>query len=402
MTGRPAVRRSMPSPQQLREIIPHRSGGRLSRAASVEDLRAIARRRVPRAVFDYVDGGAERETSLARSRAAYDRVEFRPTVLAGVGEVDLSTEILGRRSTMPLVLGPTGFTRLMHHHGEIGVAHSAASTGLAYTLSTMGTTSIEHVATAVPNGRRWFQLYLWRDRQASAAFVRRAQESGYDALVVTVDTPVGGLRLRDVRNGMTIPPTLTLRTVLDASRRPRWWLNLLSTDPLEFASLNSFAGSVSDLATQVFDPTTTWSDVEALRSSWSGHLIVKGVQTADDAARAVDCGADAIVVSNHGGRQLDRSPVPLEALPEVIERVGSHAEVHVDGGIMSGADIAAAVGLGARAAWIGRAYLYGLMASGTSGVDRVLALLEKELRTTMQLVGAPTPDELVGRAHVRP
>lgn len=290
----------------------------------------------------------------------------------------------------------------MHHHGELGVALAAASWGIPYTLSTMGTTSIEDVAAATPSSRRWFQLYLWRDRTATADFVARAAANGYEALVLTVDTPVGGQRLRDVRNGMTIPPGRTLRTVVDASRRPRWWLNLLSTEPLEFASLTSFAGSVSDLATKVFDPTATWDDLTWLRRTWPGKLVVKGIQSVEAAERAVDHGADAVVVSNHGGRQLDRAPVPLELLPAVAERIGGAAEVHVDGGVLSGADVAAAIGLGANAVWIGRAYLYGLMAAGNTGVDRVLALFDKQLRTTLQLVGVSTPVELSGRVRFRP
>lgn len=353
-------------------------------------------------MFDYVDGGAERETSLARSRDAYSRVEFTPTAMAGASTIDLRTDILGRSSTLPVVLAPTGFTRMMHHAGEASVASVAAEAGLPYALSTMGTTSIEALAAAAPDTRRWFQLYIWRDRQASTDFINRAATAGYDALVVTVDTPVGGSRLRDVRNGMTIPPALTTRTVLDAARHPRWWVNLLTTDPLEFAALSSFDGQVADLASQVFDPSVTWSDLAEIRAQWKGHLIVKGVLSVGDALRAVDNGADAVVVSNHGGRQLDRSPVPLEVLPEVVNQVGSRAEVHVDGGVLSGADVAAAVGMGARAVWIGRAYLYGLMAAGPAGVARVLDLLSAEMRTTLALIGASSTRELTGRVRVRP
>ncbi|GAA3525467.1 alpha-hydroxy acid oxidase [Aeromicrobium panaciterrae] len=396
------MKRSAPTIQQLRDALPRRSGGRLARAASVEDIRLLARRRVPRAVFDYVDGGAERETSLARSREAYGRVEFTPTAMAGASTIDLGTDILGRSSALPVVLAPTGFTRMMHHSGEASVALAAAQAGLPYALSTMGTTSIEALAAAAPDARRWFQLYIWRDRQASADFINRAAIAGFDALIVTVDTPVGGSRLRDVRNGMTIPPAPTTRTVLDAARHPRWWVNLLTTDPLEFAALSSFDGQVADLASQVFDPSVTWSDLAAIRAQWKGHLIVKGILSVEDAVRAVDNGADAVVVSNHGGRQLDRAPVPLEILPDVVNQVGGRAEVHVDGGVLSGADVAAAVGMGAHAVWIGRAYLYGLMAAGPAGVARVLELLTTEMRTTLALIGASSTDELAGRARVRP
>ena len=379
---------------QVQPMTLDRTARRLRRAASVEDLRDQARRRVPRAVFDYTDGGAGREVSLRRSRAAFDRVEFLPTVLRDVSSVDVSTTVLGRPAALPLVMAPTGFTRMMNHQGEPAVARAAARAGVPYALSTMGTTSPERLAAEAPEARRWFQLYLWRDRAASTEIVRRAAENGYEALVLTVDTPVGGLRLRDVRNGMTIPPALTARTILDGARHPSWWANLLTTEPLEFASLNSFAGTVSDLASQVFDPSATLADVRWLRDTWSGPLIVKGLLTVDDAVAAVDAGADGVVVSNHGGRQLDQSPTPLEQLPAIAEAVGERAEVYVDGGVMSGSDVMAAVTLGARAALVGRAYLYGLMAGGEAGVDRVLEILQRELVTAMQLTGVTSVAEL--------
>jgi L-lactate dehydrogenase (cytochrome) len=379
---------------QVQPITLDRTGRRLRRAASVEDLRDQARRRVPRAVFDYTDGGAGREVSLRRSRAAFDRVEFLPTVLRDVSSVDVSTTVLGRPAALPLVLAPTGFTRMMNHQGEPAVARAAARAGVPYALSTMGTTSPERLAAEAPDARRWFQLYLWRDRAASTELVRRAAESGYEALVLTVDTPVGGLRLRDVRNGMTIPPALTARTILDGARHPSWWVDLLTTEPLEFASLNSFAGTVSDLASQVFDPSATLADVRWLREQWSGPLIVKGLLTVDDAVAAVDAGADGVVVSNHGGRQLDQSPTPLEQLPAIAESIGDRAEVYVDGGVLSGSDVMAAVALGARAVLVGRAYLYGLMAGGEAGVDRVLEILRREMITAMQLTGVTSVAEL--------
>ena len=379
---------------QVQPMTLDRTARRLRRAASLEDLRDQARRRVPRAVFDYTDGGAGREVSLRRSRAAFDRVEFLPSVLRDVSSVDVSTTVLGRPAALPLVMAPTGFTRMMNHQGEPAVARAAARAGVPYALSTMGTTSPERLAAEAPEGRRWFQLYLWRDRAASTEIVRRAAENGYEALVLTVDTPVGGLRLRDVRNGMTIPPALTARTILDGARHPSWWANLLTTEPLEFASLHSFAGTVSDLASQVFDPSATLADVRWLRDTWSGPLIVKGLLTVDDAVAAVDAGADGVVVSNHGGRQLDQSPTPLEQLPAIAEAVGERAEVYVDGGVMSGSDVMAAVTLGARAALVGRAYLYGLMAGGEAGVDRVLEILRRELVTAMQLTGVTSVAEL--------
>jgi L-lactate dehydrogenase (cytochrome) len=328
------IERRLPRWTELRELIrPRRPSGnatarRLARAATIGDLREIARRQVPRAVFDYTDGAAGAEISLRRSREAFERVEFRPRVLRNVSAVDPSTTLLGTPAALPLVFAPTGFTRLMHTEGESAVGRVAERTGVPYALSTMGTTSLEALADAAPGGRRWFQLYLWRDREASAALVERARAAGYEALVLTVDTPVAGPRLRDVRNGFTIPPALSARTMANAARHPRWWVNLLTTPPLEFASLRSWGGTVAELVDRVFEPAAVLADVRSLRASWPGALIVKGILDADDARAVVDAGADAVVVSNHGGRQLDRSPTPLEQLPAIVSAVGDRHPAH--------------------------------------------------------------------------
>ncbi|TQM61707.1 alpha-hydroxy acid oxidase [Humibacillus xanthopallidus] len=379
---------------------------RLATTASIADLRQLARRRAPRAVFDYTDGGAGDEIALQRSREAYARIEFRPHVLQDVSEVDTTTAILGRPAAAPVVFAPTGFTRMMHTEGEGAVARVAARAGIPYALSTMGTTSIEALADAAPEGRRWFQLYLWRDREASRDFVTRAHVSGYEALVLTVDTPVAGPRLRDVRNGLTIPPSLSLRTVVDGALHPAWWFDLLTTEPLEFASLTRFEGTVAELVGRLFDPAATIADLAWLRSIWEGPLVVKGILTVEDARAVVDAGADAVVVSNHGGRQLDRSATPLEALPAIVAAVGDRAEVYVDGGIMSGSDVVAAVAQGARAALVGRAYLYGLMAGGERGVQRVADILLREVSSTLALLGVTRvadlrPDHLRIRQDAR-
>jgi L-lactate dehydrogenase (cytochrome) len=267
----------------------------------------------------------------------------------------------------------------------------------------MGTTSVEALAAAAPDARKWFQLYLWRDREASTAVVERAKAAGYEALVLTVDTPVAGPRLRDVRNGFSIPPALTLRTMANAALHPRWWVDLLTTPPLEFASLSSWGGTVAELVDRVFEPAATLEDVGGLREAWPGKLVVKGVQNDDDARAVVDAGADAVVVSNHGGRQLDRAPTPLEQLPSVVRAVGERAEVYVDGGILDGADVVAAVAMGARACLVGRAYLYGLMAGGERGVQRAADILAAEIRRTLQLLGVPSIAELgPDRARLRP
>lgn len=360
----------------------------------------MARRRVPRAVFDYVDGGAGSETSLNRSRACYARVEFTPRVLRDVSSVDLGVDMLGQRSALPFALAPTGFTRLMHYVGEPEVAGVAAERGIPYALSTLGTTSPEALAAAAPDTRRWFQLYVSRDRAAAEALMAIAAASGYDTLILTVDTAVGGIRAREVRNGLTIPPRLSIGTILDMARYPSWWLNLLTTEPLRFASLTDSGGNIGDLLTRVFDPSVTGADVAWVREHWPGRIMVKGIQCLADARLVADLGIDAIVLSNHGGRQVDMGNVPLEILPEVADALSGQVEVYVDGGIMRGSDIVAALAFGAQGTLVGRAYLYGLMAGGGFGVARVVTILEKEIRTTMQLIGAPSVRDL-SRAMVR-
>ncbi|MGE3287935.1 MAG: alpha-hydroxy-acid oxidizing protein [Pseudonocardia sp.] len=400
------VRRRLPSPSELRPLLRpaplvlDSTERRLARAASIGDLRAIARRRTPRAVFDYTDGSADSEITLRRAREAYLRVEFQPTVLTDVSEVDTSREILGGRCTLPFALAPVGFLRMMHTEGERASAAVAQAAGIPVSLSTMGTTTIEDVAAAAPSGRKWFQLYLWRDREPAKDLVARAAASGFDTLMLTVDTPVGGARLRDVRNGLAIPPALTLRTFLDGAMHPNWWFDLLTTEPLAFASLTSADGTVAELINRVFDPALTIADVEWLRGIWAGKLVVKGIQGVEDAKRVVDAGADGVLLSNHGGRQLDRAPVPLELVQPVSEAVGDRAEVLVDTGIMHGGDIVAALALGARAAVVGRAYVYGLMAGGRRGVAKAVDILAAEVVRTLQLLGVTSVDELRPH-HVR-
>ena len=359
----------------------------------------MARRRVPRAVFDYVDGGAEEEVSLRRDRAAFERVEFQPRVLRDVANVNTATTILGRPATLPLVLAPTGFTRLMHHEGEAAVARAAARVGLPYALTTMSTVSIEDVASAAGDATTWFQFYVWRDRGLSQELVDRARAAGYHALVLTVDVPVPGRRLRDARNGFTIPPALSARTVLDTARHPAWWLNLLTTEPLSFASLAAGApDALASIVADMFDPRVTFDDLAWMREAWPGPLVIKGIQSVEDARQAADLGVEAIVVSNHGGRQLDRAPTPIELLPRVADAVADRTEVLLDTGVRTGSDVVAAVAMGAKACLIGRAYLYGLMVGGQRGVERAVEILSEELIRTMQLLGVDDADDL-DRSH---
>ena len=400
------VKRRIPSPKDLAQLLRFRkfifnpTSRRLAKALTIYDLRNIAKRRTPQAPFDYTDGGADTESSLSRARLAYERIEFQPNILKDVKTVDLSVKMLGKVMNMPLGIAPTGFTRMMQTEGEYAGACAASDAGIPYTLSTMGTRSIEDVAKAAPEGRNWFQLYMWKDRDRSMALVDRAKSAGFDTLVLTVDVPVAGARLRDVRNGMTIPPSLTAKTILNAIPRPAWWINFLTTDPLKFASLDSWNGTVAELLDSMFDPTVTFEDLKWIRSQWKGNLVVKGIQNVGDAVKSVEAGADAIILSNHGGRQLDRAPVPLHLLPEVIKEISGKAEVHVDTGIMHGQDVVAALAAGANFTWIGRAYLYGLMAGGKAGVDKTLEIFRTQITRTFKLLGVQSVADLTPD-HVR-
>lgn len=345
-------------------------------------------------MFDYVDGAAESEASLARARRTFADVEFQPRVLRDVSGVDTSTTLLGTPSSLPLVFAPTGFTRMMHHEGEPAVARAAEGLGVPYTLSTLGTTTPEGVAAAAPDGEHWFQLYVWRDRAGVEELLGRAAAAGFSTLMLTVDTPVGGARLRDVRNGLTVPPSLSLRTLTDIAMYPSWWLNLLTTEPLRFASFSSYDGTVAELIDELFEPSLNTADVTMLRELWDGPLVIKGIQTVEDARVVVDLGADAVVLSNHGGRQLDKAPTPLHQLRDVVDAIGDRAEIYLDGGILSGADVVAAVALGADAAMVGRAYLYGLMAGGQEGVEKAGEILRTDIVRTMQLLGVTSLAEL--------
>ena len=373
---------------------------RLLGAASINDLRTIAKRRMPGGVFDYVDGGAEDEVALAGNSAAFRRMSFRPRVLRGVGRVDPSGNLLGRTLPMPLVLAPTGFTRILHPAGELAVARSAARAGLPYTLSTLSTRSIEEVA-AVSDGPKWFQVYVWRDRKMVEGMLERAAGAGYEAIVVTVDTAVLGRRERDIRRGFTLPPALGLDTIIDGLRRPRWTWDLVRSEPIVFANVvgsgvadGNDPVTLSDYMNAEFDPGLSWADLEWIRAAWPGPVIIKGIQCAADAVIAADLGLEAIAVSNHGGRQLDGSPAPVDLLPSVSEAVGDRMEIICDGGIRRGSDIVKALALGADACMIGRAYLYGLAAAGERGVDHALSLLRDGVVNTMALIGATSLRDL--------
>lgn len=373
---------------------------RLARAASVDDLRRIARRRLPWGVFDYIDGGAEDERTLAANRDDFARTTFRPRVLRGVAEVEVSSTLLGRPLAYPLVLAPTGFTRIADPEGELAVARAAERAGLPYTLSTLSTRSIEDVR-AVSDGRLWFQVYAWRDRGLVEEMIQRAGAARFEALVLTVDTAVLGRRERDVRRGFSLPPTIGPGTFLDGALHPAWTLAFLRSEPIRFANVvgrdvgdGAAPVTLSDYINTQFDPALAWTDVEWLRSVWDGPIVLKGVQTVADAVLAADAGVDAIALSNHGGRQLDGAPSALSLVAPVADAVGGRVEILCDGGVRRGSDVVKAVAAGATAAMAGRAYLYGLGAAGERGVDRVLDWFRADLVRTMSLLGAGTIADL--------
>lgn len=394
------VQRQLPKPSELLEFMQFKkpsldfAGNRLQSALTIYDLRRIAKRRTPAAAFDYTDGAAEGELSMTRARQAFEDIEFHPGILTDVSTVDTTTKVLGGTSALPFGIAPTGFTRLMQTEGEIAGSGAAGAAGIPFTLSTLGTTGIEDVRRVNPNGRLWFQLYVMRQREISYGLVERAAKAGYDTLFFTVDTPIAGARLRDKRNGFSIPPQLSLKTVANAIPRPWWWYDFLTTPKLEFASLSSTGGTVGELLDAAMDPSINYEDLKEIRELWPGKIVIKGVQNVEDSKKLADLGVDGILLSNHGGRQLDRAPVPFHLLPEVVREVGKDTEVMVDTGIMNGADVVASLALGAKFTLIGRAYLYGLMAGGRRGVDRTIEILSEEVRRTMRLLQVSCVEEL--------
>ena len=370
-----------------------RTERRLTRAINIDDLRWIARKRLPSGVFNYIDGGAEDEVTLHSNRAGYRRWHFTPRVLRDMSIVDTRSKLLGRSLSVPLLLGPTGFNRIVDPDGELAVARAARRAGIPYCLSTVSTRSIEEVASA-SEGPLWFQLYMQRDRSVVKELVQRAASAGYTVLMLTVDIATLGRRERDLRQGFTLPPKIGFRTLINCLTCPRWIWDLVRSDPITFSNfvgLESADGSTPVMLSQYiksqFDPTMNWSDLDWLRTLWDGPIAVKGIQSVADARMAADRGCEAIVLSNHGGRQLDGSPAPVELIAPVIDAVGSKTAVICDGGVRRGSDIVKALALGASACMIGRAYLYGLGAGGEAGVDHAINLLIEEVRRTMALIG---------------
>jgi len=373
---------------------------RLRGAVNVDDLRRIAKRRLPRGIFDYIDGAADDERTMSRNAAAFAEIEFCPNVLRDVSQIDTSTTLLGRRIPVPLVLAPTGYTRITHSDGELSVARAAARAGVPYSLSTMGTRSIEEVA-AVSDGPKWFQVYMWKDRGLVKELVERSAAAGYEALWLTVDTAVLGNRERDARRGFTIPPKVGPGTILDGIVHPAWTWDLITHEPMDFANVRHVAatqeGSNMGRGSYVmsnWDQRMSWDHVEWLQGVWSGPIVLKGIQTVADAERAIAAGVQGIGLSNHGGRQLDDAPTPLELVEPVAQVVQGRAAIICDGGVRRGSDVVKALALGADACSIGRAYLYGAAAGGERGVDHVLRILRDGIERTMALCGRTAITEL--------
>ncbi|HXT88709.1 MAG TPA: alpha-hydroxy acid oxidase [Trebonia sp.] len=383
---------------QLRGVALDPTARRLGACYDVADLRRAAKRRIPRPVFDYVDGAADEEIAVAANVAAFRSWRFLPRVLAGVASASTTTSVLGTSLPVPFLLGPAGYTRMMHPDGEIGAARSALRHGVPYTLSTMASTGIEElragVAPVAPDGDLWFQLYLTRNREQAFDLVARAADNGYSTLVLTVDTIVAGNRVRDLRNGLSIPPALTLSTVASVAMKPSYWYHLLAGPALDYANFAGRGPMTVMKTADFFDADLNWSDVSDLRSRWSGRLLLKGPVGPADARRALELGVDGVQLSNHGGRQLDRTAAPVDLIAPVREAVGPSFSVLVDSGVRHGADIAIALALGADAAVLGRSYLYGLMAGGEAGVDRTLDLLSTQFKSTLQFLGMNSVAEL--------
>ena len=377
----------------------------LSGCYSIADLRRAAKRRLPKAVFDYMDGAAEDEVTRYYNQADFGRYGLLPRFLVDVKNVDMSTSVLGANIGVPFILAPTGMSRLFHHTGEKAVARAAHKARTMYSLSSVATTSIEDVAS-VSKGPKMLQLYVWRDREILKDFIRRAKASGYTALCLTVDLPMAGQRERDLKNGFTVPPQIKLSNILDTMLRPDWLCDFLTSPRMMLENVRDHASavgnlfSVIDYTTAQFDPSLTWDDMAWMIQEWGGPFAIKGILSLDDARRAVETGVSALILSNHGGRQLDHAPSPVSVLPGIVDELGDEVEIILDGGVRRGTDVIKALSLGARAVMIGRAYLFGLGAGGEAGVDRALELLSAEIKRNLMLVGCPSVKQL-GRKYLR-
>ena len=376
---------------------------RLDKALNIEDLRKMARKKLPKPLFNYIDGGSDDESNVLGNAYAYDNVKLVPEYLIDVADIDLSTKVLGREISMPLFLGPTGMSRLFHHDGETAVSKAAATAGTYYALSTVGATTIEDVA-AVCDGPKCFQIYVMKDRGLTREFIQRCKDANYDSLMLTVDIPVAGNRERELRYGFTMPPKLNLAGIIGFAARPGWVYHALTHPKATLANVahkipegSSQSTSLMEYIANQFDPSVTWADLEWMISEWNGPFVIKGILSPADARKAVDAGVTAISVSNHGGRQLDGALSAFGALGPIIDEVGGECEIICDGGIRRGTHVLKALASGATACSIGRPYLFGLAAGGQAGVAKALELLRAEIERDMGLIGCRSIGEISGK-----
>jgi|TARA_B100000530_G_scaffold281459_1_gene195153 L-lactate dehydrogenase (cytochrome) len=378
----------------------------LSKCHDIGDLRKAAKRRLPKTIFDFLDGGADDEVSMRQNRHSFDQYTLVPDALTDVSNIDMSTNVMGQEISFPFILSPTGMSRIFHHDGEKAVAQAAAKAGLIYSLSSNSSVSIEEIGN-LTTGPKWFQIYVWKDRSLVKNFISRAREANFQALCLTVDVQVYGNRQRDLYNGMAIPIQLTPKLVLDLARHPNWLFHMISKGqpnlanlPSELVSVRKRVGSGAKYINSQFDRSVTWKDAEWMIKEWGGPLAIKGILNAQDAVQAVKIGATGIIVSNHGGRQLDHATSPMSVLPEIVDAVAGRADVIVDGGIRRGTDIVKALALGAKSCMGGRPYLYGLSAGGLTGVTHAMNIVSDELNRDMSLLGVDKIDKINAK-HIR-
>lgn len=387
----------------LKELIDMVRQGGIPRGTAamhgVDDVRRIAKRRLPKMIYQFVDGGSDDEVTLAANRSDFNRIRFRPKMLTDVDTRSYRTQVVGQDIAFPVMISPAGLLRVAHTQGELAIARAAGKTGVVYVVSTAASYSIEEIA-AVATGPLWFQLYLWRDRDIVSSLIQRAKQAGYQALVVTVDLQVVGKREKDLHSGFSIPPRVTLQSALDVLWRPRWLKDLLANPPVAFRNFDGVAegdGSMTHSAfinQHLINASASWDDLMWLRDQWDGPLLVKGIITPEDALRCADCGVDGIVVSNHGGRQLDGVPSAIRAMVDIVAAVGDRVEVVLDGGIRRGSDVVKAVALGARAVMTARSWIWGLGAAGQAGVERVQEILAGEIDHTLALLGRRSLEQI--------
>jgi len=388
---------------QMKELLHMRRSGGASKGVaalhSVDDIRRNAKKRLPKMIYDFVYGGANDETTLAANRNDFSKITFQPRMLTDVTHRDIRTKVAGIDLDFPVIVSPAGLLRVAHTDGELAIARAAGKTGVVFVVSTAASWSMEEIAEAA-TGPMWFQLYLWQDRDIMKSLVERARQIGCQAMVVTVDVQVVGKRERDLRNGLSIPPKITIRSSLDAVKYPKWLLDFIKGPPVSFRNFTGMAKGDNTMSHSAFinqhliNPSANWEDLQWVKELWKGPLLVKGIVTPEDALKAVDLGVDGIVVSNHGGRQLDGLPSAVRSMVDIVDAVGNRTDIILDGGIRRGADVVKAISLGAKAVMTGRSWIWGLAAAGQAGVERVYEIFTQEIDQTLALLGRARLNEI--------